>query len=44
MIDIVREIGTVQREVGSGRLAAGEDVGCCCAGPTRHPSTTSGMR
>ena len=26
MIDIVREIGTVQREVGSGRLAAGEDV------------------
>ena len=43
MIDIVREIDAVQREVGSGRLAAGEGrTRSASAGPTTPRSTTSG--
>ena len=43
MIDIVREIDAVQREVGSGRIAAGEGrTRPAPSGPTTPRSTTSG--
>ena len=45
MIDIVREIEAAQREVGSGRIAAGDGrVGPPPAGLRRARSTTSGTR
>ena len=42
MIDIAREIESVQREVGSGRIAVGEGHTVICAAPTTRRSTTSG--
>ena len=42
MIDIVNEIKAVQREVGQGRMAAGEGRTSACAAPTTRRSTTSG--
>ena len=44
MIDIVREIEAVQREVGSGRIAAGEGRAVRSGAPTTRRSRTSGTR
>ena len=42
MIDIVREIDAMQREVGSGRIAAGEGRSSGFSARTTPRSTTSG--
>ena len=44
MIDIIREIEAVEREVGSGRLAAGAGTSVFFAGRMPPRSRTSGTR
>ena len=44
MIDIVREIEAVQREVGERTVAAGEGRSVRLRGRSRRPSRTSGTR
>ena len=44
MIDIVREIEAIQREVGEGRVPAGAAASSGCSATTTRPSRTSGTR
>ena len=44
MVDIVREIDAVEREVGGGRLDGAEAAGRPAPDGTRRRSTTSGTR